>query len=190
MDQLQNRIKKILDFYHRNRRFPSYREIMKLLGYRSTNAVHRFISKLLDLEMVKRDAGGRILPSEYLTGVPLLGIIGASFPSAAEEELTDSITLEDYLIENKQATFMLTVRGDSMTEAGIMPGDLVLVERNRSPKDGDIVVAQIDNEWTMKYFRNRGGQICLMPGNSKYKPLIPQSELNITAVVKAVVRKY
>jgi repressor LexA len=77
-----------------------------------------------------------------------------------------------------------------MIEAGIMPGDLVLVERGRDPKDGDIVVAEVDHEWTMKYFKKQGGRIILVPANKKYQPIIPKAELKIAAVVRSVIRKY
>ena len=85
---------------------------------------------------------------------------------------------------------MLKVSGDSMIDAGIKPGDIVLVERNKPPKNGDIVIAEVDGNWTMKYLRKSGRQITLAPGNKKFKPIVPEDELNIAAVVTAVVRKY
>ena len=77
--------------------------------------------------------------------------MAAGFPTPAEEELVDTITIDEFLINNKEATYMLKVSGDSMIDAGIQPGDMVLVERNRNAKEGDIVIAEVDNEWTMKY---------------------------------------
>jgi SOS-response transcriptional repressor LexA len=85
---------------------------------------------------------------------------------------------------------MLKVTGDSMIEAGLLPGDLVLVERRVDAKDGDIVIAQIDQGWTMKYLRRRGRKLWLEPANKKYKPLYPVQELKIAAVVIASIRKY
>ncbi len=77
-----------------------------------------------------------------------------------------------------------------VVEAGIMPGDIVVVERGIDPKDGDIVIAEVDGDWTIKYFRKRGKEVTLVPGNKKYKPIDPTTELNIAAVVKAQIRKY
>ena len=77
-----------------------------------------------------------------------------------------------------------------MIEAGIQPGDLVIVERTNRPKVGDIVIAEVDGEWTMKYLRKRGTRFYLAPANAQYKPIVPKGELKIAAVVKAVVRKY
>jgi repressor LexA len=77
-----------------------------------------------------------------------------------------------------------------MIDAGIREGDMVIVERGANYKDGDIVIAEVDGQWTIKYFRNRQGQIFLEPANKNFKPIYPKEELTISAVVKAVVRKY
>jgi repressor LexA len=94
------------------------------------------------------------------------------------------------LIKNKEATYILKVTGDSMNGAGILPGDMVLVERGLEPHDGDIVIAQIDHSWTMKYFRKQGRKVFLEAANKKYKPLYPKEELKVAAVVIGVIRKY
>jgi SOS-response transcriptional repressor LexA len=120
----------------------------------------------------------------------ILGLIEAGFPTGASEELIDTMSLDEYLIENKEATYLLKVRGDSMIEAGIMPGDLVLVERGGSPKVGDIVVAEVDSEFTLKYYRVGGHKPYLESANRKYKPIFPKEELKVEAIVKAVIRKY
>jgi SOS regulatory protein LexA len=114
----------------------------------------------------------------------------SSFPSAAEEELVDTMSLDEFLIKNKEATFMLKVKGDSMIDAGIMEGDMVLVERGTQPKVGQIIIAEVDGEYTMKYYRKSGDKIYLEAANKKYKPIFPEHTLKIEAVVTAVVRKY
>lgn len=122
--------------------------------------------------------------------VKIKGQIVAGWPSPAEEELVDSINLDDYLITNREATFLLKVNGDSMIEAGIMPGDLVLIEKGREIKSGDIVVAEIDSQWTLKRFMKKGGRIALWAANRNYGPIYPQEELILGGKVTAVVRKY
>jgi SOS-response transcriptional repressor LexA len=87
-------------------------------------------------------------------------------------------------------TFMLIVSGDSMTGAGILEGDLVVVEKGRSPKHGDIVIAEVDGEWTMKYFNRRGPNIILEAANPKYPAISPRTEMKLAGVVTGVVRKY
>ena len=121
---------------------------------------------------------------------PVLGLVEAGFPSPAEEELVDTMNLDDYLVENKEATYILKVKGDSMIDAGICEGDMVIVERKEVPKVGEIVIAEVDGEWTMKYLRKRGGRFYLEPANKNYRPIMPKDDLKIAAVVRAVVRKY
>ncbi|MGD2081280.1 MAG: translesion error-prone DNA polymerase V autoproteolytic subunit [Nitrospirota bacterium] len=120
----------------------------------------------------------------------MLGTVEAGFPSPAEEELCDTLSLDDLLIENPDATFLLKVSGDSMSGAGILPGDMVLVDKGQSPRSGDIVIAEVDGEWTMKYLKRRGQGAVLVPANPKYQPIRPRRELRIAGVVTAVVRKY
>jgi len=115
----------------------------------------------------------------------------SGWPSPAEEELADIMRLEDWLIERKEATYLLTMKGDSMKDAGILDGDVVVVERGPSPAPGQIVVAEIDGTTTLKFLRQgQSGSHYLEPANERYQPLYPERELKITAVVKGVVRKY
>jgi repressor LexA len=117
-------------------------------------------------------------------------MVAAGFPSPAEEELADTVTLDTLLIRSKEGTYLLKVNGDSMIEAGILPGDLFIVERGATPRNGDIVIAQVDREWTMKYFRRRGKKVFLEAANTNYRPIHPTEELKIAAVVRGVVRTY
>jgi len=112
-----------------------------------------------------------------------------------EEENADTISLDDWLIPNKEGSYMLKVTGDSMVDAGIMPGDMVIINRGRQAKSGDIVVAEVDRAWTVKYFIReggvgRGGRVTLKAANKNYRPITAKEELKIAGVVTAVVRKY
>ena len=190
MPTLEAQKAKLLKFYRSNRRMPSYAEIMTLAGFKSKNAVHKLVGKLIERGVVAKDVTGRLIPKKLDAAIPVLGVVEAGWPSPAEEELLDTMTLDDYLIRNKEATYILKVSGDSMIEAGILPGDQVLVERGIEPQDGDIVIAEVDGSWTMKFLRKRGAKVVLVPGNKKYKPITPRQELRVAAVVKAVIRKY
>ncbi len=120
-----------------------------------------------------------------------LGIIEAGFPSPAEEELLDTLTLDEWLITRREATYMLEVKGQSMIHAGILPGDTALVERGRDPKHGDIVIACVDGKWTMKFYHIlTNNKIALVPANPKFSPIYPKEELRIEAIVTAIIRKY
>jgi SOS regulatory protein LexA len=180
----------IREFSTRRRRMPSYGEIMELAGFRSRHAVTRLVQRLVAEGVVTKDPQGKLIPARHNGEVPLLGLVEAGWPSPAEEELLDTMSLDQYLIGNREATYLLKVKGDSMLDAGIQPGDLVIVERTNAPRVGDIVIAEVDGEWTMKYLRKRGEQLYLTPANKKYRPIVPKEELKVVAVVKAVVRKY
>lgn len=189
---LKDRLAALRKFYRAERRVPTYAEMMELFGYRSKNAVYRLVGRLEEMGYLNRGENGRISFTRKLAGtIKILGLVQAGFPSPAEEELVDVLSLDEYLVRRPEATFMLTVSGDSMIEAGIHPGDLVLVERGRNPKNNDIVVAQVDGEWTMKYYlKDRRGQARLEPANQKYCTIIPKQSLTIGGIVRAVVRRY
>jgi SOS regulatory protein LexA len=169
---------------------PSYSELMAVAGFRSKNAVSKLVQRLVAQEWLEKDAAGKLLPGRSFHDLPILGTVTAGFPSPAEEELADTMSLDEFLITNKEATYILKVNGESMIEAGILPGDMLLVERGAEPRDGDIVIAQVDREWTMKFFRKRGRAVFLEAANKDFKPIYPTEELKIAAVVRAVIRKY
>jgi SOS regulatory protein LexA len=187
---LRSRTREIARFYREKGRMPSFSEIGETVGLRSKNAVSKLVDKLERLKIIERDEKGRLIPGSIAFPVKILGTVEAGFPSPAEEELVDTLSLNELLIQNPEATFLLKVSGDSMSGAGILPGDMVIVDKGQTPKSGDIVIAEVDGQWTMKYLRKRGESVILMPANSNYKPIRPKSELRIAGVVTAVVRKY
>ena len=180
---------KIESFYGDNKRMPTYSEMMKLFGFKSKNAVFRIVEKLMEAGLVAKDHLGRLIPSETFGEIPKLGFVKAGIPSEVEE-MTDTINLDDFLIGNKSLTYMLEVDGDSMIDAHIEKGDHILVEKTNNAKDGDIVIAEVDGEFTLKYFRCFGAKVWLEPANKNFKPIYPTQSLNVIAKLKAVIRKY
>ncbi len=184
-------ISKLRLFHFKRRRLPSYSELQTLLGYKSKGGVSVLISHLIKRRLLQKDSAGKLAPgAELIGGLRLLGTVQAGFPSPAEEELLDTISLDEFLIKKPNATYIVKVSGDSMIEEGIKEGDLVLVERGRQPQSGDIVIAQVDGQWTMKYFEKKDGKVILRAANKKYPVIVPQRELVIGGVVVANVRKY
>ncbi len=181
---------KLFNFYRRTRRMPGYKELMKLWDYQSKNAVYKMIKKLVDAGFIHKDRDGHITPTGSFDEVKLLGTVEAGIPSVAEEILSDSISLDELLIENKEASYILHVKGESMIEAGIRDGDMVIAERGNHANDGDIVIAEVDGGWTMKFFRTNGSRVYLEPANKSMLPIYPEEELRVAAIVKAVIRKY
>jgi SOS regulatory protein LexA len=189
--QLAEKIRALRHFWRQERRPPTYAEMLDLFEYRSKNAVFGLLNRLEEEGYVIKDPNGRIALLPKLTGtVRILGSVAAGFPTQEEQQEAEAITLDEYLVKNPEKTFMLTVRGDSMIDAGIMPGDLVLVEKGARPAQNDIVVARVDDEWTLKYFVRDKAGVRLDPANSKYKFIRPKHSLEIGGIVRAVIRKY
>ena len=183
--------KKILiKFYGSEKRMPTYSEMMSLFGFKSKNAVARIVEKLIDAGLVTKDQLGRLLPSSSLTETPLVGLVKAGFPSPSEDLMETTINIDSYLIKKKDSTYIFEVDGDSMIDAHIADGDLVIAERTETAKDGDIVIAEVDGEFTLKYFKKEGSKVWLQPANKNFKPIYPVSDLKIKAIVKGVIRKY
>ncbi|MBM2884123.1 translesion error-prone DNA polymerase V autoproteolytic subunit [Chromobacterium phragmitis] len=134
-----------------------------------------------------------LIPQPGGHSLPLvLAPVRAGFPSPADDYLDDNINLHEYLVEDPPATFIVRVKGDSMIGAGIDNGDLLVVDKGMTPAHGDIVVAIIDGEFTVKRLHQRGGSCALMPENPAYAPITLHSgqELLVWGVVTGCVKKF
>jgi len=186
---LRQAAQKLRDFQESRRRPPSFDEVRRLFRYRSKNAAFWLVEKLREKGALSKDAQGKLIVASG-GGLKFLGAVQAGFPSPAEEELVDTMNLQEYLVKSPDQTYLIRVTGDSMKGAGIQEGDLVLVERGRQAREGDIVIAQVDGEWTMKYYEKRGRSVVLVAANAKYPPIEPQYEMVIGGVIVGVIRKY
>jgi SOS regulatory protein LexA len=187
---IQSVQKIIAAFFRNHRRMPSFAEMVGLLDVKSKSVVNFWIDKLIDAGILHKDEKGHLTFAASTFAIPLVGSVQAGFPSPEEEALCDILSMDEYLITKPDASFLLQVSGDSMTGEGIMEGDLVVVEKGRQPKIGDVVIAEVDGEWTMKYFKKKSGQVYLEAANPKYPLIWPKTELRLGGVVTAVVRKY
>lgn len=189
-DKYQSYKNKIVNFYQKNRRMPGYKEIMALVGFKSKNAVYKLINKLVEDEVIDKDSNGKLVPIKIFGEVRLLGLVEAGFPTTVDEDASQGVNIDEYLIKNRESTYLLEVKGDSMIDEGIKEGDLVVAERRGNPKDGDIVIAEVDGGWTMKYFKKKGNLVYLKPANKNYAPIYPQYDLKVAAIVRGVIRRY
>lgn len=202
--KLGERRAQVLDFYNRETRMPSFAEMAELFGLRSKNSVAKVVSQLEKKGVLRRTGDGHIAlvergfverivekSVERPAGLPLIGSVGAAIPSLAEEDFSNVLELDTLLVRNRPSTFLLTVFGDSMIDAGIMPDDIVVIDTSLQPRVNDIVVACVDGEWTMKYFHRDGnGKVHLVAGNPKYAPIYPKEQLVIHSVVVSSMRTY
>ena len=171
---------------------PTYREICKRFGYKSTKAAADHIAALERKGYVTRGNGRarglRLVRGAF--GVPVLGRIAAGTPREGIAVSEQRLALDPacYGIRDRSKAFALRVIGDSMIDRHIFEGDLVLLEHGAVPQNGDVVVALIDSESTLKTFVRKGGKVWLRAENSRYHNLIPALELQIQGVGRAVIR--
>lgn len=185
-----DRLSQLKKFYRKYKRLPSYSEMLKLFHLASKKAIHDIIGKWIEQRLLQK-INHKLAPTSRFFGLPLYGFVKAGFPILAEED-KQYLTLDEYLISDPNSSFLLKVSGDSMINAGIFDGDIVIIEQKENPHLGDIVLAEVDREWTLKYFKKDRSKrrIYLEAANPKYPPFYPREELKIHGVVRGVVRKY
>ena len=171
---------------------PSVREIGEAVGLKSPSTVHFHLKHLEEAGVIEKGAGkGRAIaltePEVPEDRVPIVGNVAAGSPILAEECIEDYLTFDTGGRSGEY--FALRVRGESMLNAGILPGDLVVVRRQQTCNNGEIVVAMIDDEATVKRFSRQNGRVWLLPENEAYAP-IDGTYAQILGKVSAVVRRY
>lgn len=187
---LDTATQKLRLYYKTYRRLPSYGEMCELFHCASKRTGFLIAQKLIKAGIIDKDAKGKLIPKKLFPSLPVLGSIKAGFPTPQEQQLLETMSFDAFLVDNPLNSFILKVSGDSMVGAGIYPGDLVIIRKDKQPHNGDVVVAFIDDEWTLKYFRNSDGKTFLEAANTKYPTLYPQQHLEIWGIVTSVVRKY
>jgi repressor LexA len=180
---------KVKKFYFRNKRLPTYSEMKRLFGYASPHAVAYVVHKWVK-EGIIQMADRKLAPGDQFFSLPLLGVIKAGSPTTDPEYESQSVSLDDYLIGNPGYSYLLRVSGDSMINEGIRSGDLVILDKKKEPKSGDVIAALVDNEWTLKYYKNDNGRVYLEAANPNYQPIFPKESLVSGGVVVKVIREY
>lgn len=177
------------DFYRKNKRLPSYSEMGKIFGFASKKSVFDIVHKWIEEGMLQK-INDKLSPTTKFFSLPFLGVIKAGYPILAEEN-KQYLSLDEYLIDDPQSSYLLRVSGDSLIDEGIYDGDIVIIERQKEANAGDIVLAEIDKEFTLKILRkDKVRKISyLSAANANYPPFYPKYELKIHGVVKGIVRK-
>lgn len=207
MSELSRRQRDVLDFViaaiqHRGIP-PTYREIGDALGISSTNGVADHVKALVRKGYLRKAGGGaargiqlteRARPVERgdTVSVPVIGTVAAGLPILAEENYEKSLHLDASLLAGGDSVYALTVRGDSMIEEGILDGDLVIVRSQATARNGDIVVALVDDEATVKFFFREGQRIRLQPAHPTMDPIYvdARNETAVQGIVVGVFRQY
>lgn len=192
MPRTSNKSEKIVEFVrqftHENGFPPSIREIGAAVGLRSTASVSYHLQQLQDKGLLQSPGGkGRkrtVVTSQRGGYIPIVGVVTAGLPILAVENQEGTMVWD-----GDPDCFALRVRGDSMIGAGILDGDKVVIRPQQTAQDGQIVVARIGDEATVKRLHRQNGEVWLMPENDNYEP-IDGSEAEIIGLVRAVVREY
>ncbi|MBM3253332.1 MAG: transcriptional repressor LexA [Candidatus Omnitrophica bacterium] len=170
---------------------PTIREIATHFGFKSTGTVRDYINCLTKkglLKHIPRIARGIEVRDAHLFKVPIVGRIRAGEPHTAHQDIEGYVDFKEFSIRGE--IFALRVKGDSMKDLGILEGDLALVKKQPIATDGDIVVALIDNEATLKRFYKEKDRIRLEPANRNYKSIYVDRDFRIIGKVISIVRKY
>ncbi|HEX6348679.1 MAG TPA: transcriptional repressor LexA [Candidatus Dormibacteraeota bacterium] len=199
-EELSDRQSRILEYIRhvsRTRNYPpSVREIGEAVGLSSSSTVHNHLNQLERRGLIHRDpsksrtvqlvkAGRDADEVRGAVRVPVVGNVAAGTPILAEQNIEDHILISESLAQD--GWFLLKVRGDSMVNAGILDGDLVLVRPQPSADNGQIIVAMVDGEATCKRLDRRNGQVRLLPENEDYQPIVAPNA-QVVGLVKGVMR--
>jgi SOS-response transcriptional repressor LexA len=182
---------RLRDHYARHGTLPSYAGIGQLVGFKAKNAAVKLAGRLTVAGYLRPAPGGKLAPAPRFFALPL-------FDSPVQAGLADSIqgqgaselvTIDSYLIEVPSKTVLLRVKGDSMQDAGVLDGDLAVVERAQSASAGEFVIAVVDGDFTLKELGYEGEQPILIPHNQRYPRIKPERDLEIFGVVRGIVRR-
>ena len=186
----------LIDYYNKNHVYPTFDEMRDFLQIKSKSGIHKLLSSLEEKGVVNRlphkARALSINTNESEKDLPFLGRIAAGNPIEAITGSFEQISVPNYLINNKDEHFTLEVSGDSMIEAGIYDGDIVVIRKMDVANSGDIVVALIDqNEVTLKRFRSFKNSIALEPANKNYKiRIFGEDRVKIQGKLVGLIRKF
>ena len=182
-------LEKLQDYYARHRIFPSYSAIGRIVGLQSTSSVSAFLNRL-KAEAYLDSKDRRLRPGRRFFERPLVqSRVAAGLPSAAYDGEPDGLAIDQYLVGRPSRTFLVGVKGDSMIDAGLMPGDTLVVEKTSTANDGDIVVALVEDAYTVKRLARENRRVVLKPENKAY-PVLRPDPVEIVGVVVGSFRKY
>lgn len=191
---MQNRdseyLGKLQDYYAQHRVLPSFSSVAKLVGLKSTSAVAAMVNRMKAAGLLDQAPDRRLQPGQRFFEREVADSVRAGLPQPANDTMDQVVSVDEHLIKSPSRTVLLTVKGDSMADAGLMPGDTVIVEKSAPAKPGDIVVAIVDNEFTVKYLAHDKRGFFLSPGNKAYPPIRAKDNLEIFGLVVGSFRKY
>jgi repressor LexA len=182
---------KLQDYYADWKNVPSYAKLCEVFGIASKSWVKAVLTRLSVAGFIERTPDGAWIPTRQFFARPLAeSAVQAGMPVAVTATEGDYFVIDEMLIDRPSQTTLIPVRGDSMIDAGIHDGDVAVVEKRNIANVGDIVVAIVDNEFTLKTLDRERGKYILRPANQAYPVIRPLGTLEIFGVLVGIVRKY
>ena len=181
---------KLRDYYARHQVLPSYARIGSLIGLSSKGSVAEMVLRLKGKGFLESSPDRRLKPGPRFFDRPVAESVRAGAPAPAADSAPEGLSIDAQLVSNPSRTVLVKVKGDSMIDAGIHDGDTVVVEKRFSANVGDIVVAIIDNEFTLKRYDREHGRVVLRPENKAYPIIRPKGNAEIFGVVVGLFRRY
>lgn len=178
------------DFYAKHRVLPSYATIGEMTGLRSKSSVAALVARLKLAGFLDTSPGNRLKPGNRFFDRPLAESVRAGLPQPADNQSQEVLTIDEFLIEKPSKTVLVRVKGDSMIDAGIHEGDIVVVEKRPAAIPGDMVIAIVDDDFTLKYLERDKDGFILRPANPAYPVIRARGSFEIFGVVVGLVRKY
>lgn len=185
-------LSRLRDHYAKHGALPSYARMGEVLGFSAKTAAVKLAQRLSAEGFLRQAPGGKLAPTARFFELPLFDApVRAGLAESIEgQAAADLVTIDNYLIESPSSTVLIRVKGDSMTDAGILDGDLAVVDRSLAASAGAFVVAIVDGDFTLKELRYEGILPVLVPHNANFEPIRPVGSLQVFGVVRGVVRKF
>ncbi len=184
-------LSKLQDYYANWKSIPSYASLCGVFGIASKSWVKTILTRLSKADFIERTPDGVWVPMRQFFARPLAeSAVPAGMPVSVDSGQGELFIIDEMLIDTPSKTTLIPVKGDSMIEAGIHDGDVAVVEKRMSANVGDIVVAIVDSEFTLKTLDKERGKFILRPANQAYPVIRPQGMLEIFGVLVGLIRKY
>ena len=185
-------LSRLQDYYADWKSIPSYASLCEILGIASKSYVKAILDRLCKAGFIERTPNGVWIPTRQFFARPLAeSSVQAGMPvSVNGTQASEYFIIDEMLIDTPSLTTMITVKGDSMVDAAIHDGDIAVVEKRNFANVGDIVVAIVDNDFTLKTLDKEGNKFILRPANAAYPVIYPQGSLEVFGVLVGLIRKY
>lgn len=179
------------DYYAEYRSFPSYARLSEILGVASKSVVKKILERLAAQRFLQRTPDEVWTPDARFFQRNLAdATVPAGMPVEARDVSSNEFGIDEYLVNRPSVTVLMEVKGDSMLDAGIHSGDIAVIEKRYMANVGELVVAVVDNEYTLKRLGKEDGEYVLIPENKSYPVIRPKGQFEIYGAVVGIVRRY